>query len=407
MNQSVRSVARLSLALASVLLLNSALGQSTNYVNFEGKQTSPIRLSPDGSRLFAVNTPDCRLSVFDVSNPGNPILIAEIPVGVEPVSVNPLNSDEAWVVNEVSDSISVVSVSRHIVTDTIYVKDEPADVVFAKGKAFVTAARKNEVRVFDITNHTQLASIAVQGENPRSLVVNSNATKVYAAFALSGNRTTLIPADQAPAQPPPTNPNLPAPPQVSLIVDATDAAWTNVVRYTMPDNDIVEIDTTSLSVSRYFPRVGTVNFSLAVHPISGDLYVAGTDARNLTHFEPNIRGSFVTNQICRVNVGSGAVTRFDLNPGLNTNLMPNLPAKTNALAQPTALVFGPSGGTMIVAAFGTDRIAKVDPVTGNVLSRIEMGTAPGSAADPRNKRGPRGLALGRPGTQRLYVLNRL
>src|SRR5215212_7560015 len=142
---------------ALILFSCNGFAQVTNFVNFEGKQTSPIRLSPDGTRLFAVNTPDSRLSVFDVSNPGNPILIAEIPVGVEPVSVNPLNSDEAWVINEVSDTISVVSVSRHIVTDTIYVKDEPADVVFANGRAFVTAARKNQVRVFDVASHADVA----------------------------------------------------------------------------------------------------------------------------------------------------------------------------------------------------------------------------------------------------------
>src|SRR5258706_7841055 len=203
MNYVVRFFVCLCLAVTSTFSCRNALAQSTNYVNFEGKQTAPIRLSPDGMRLFAVNTPDCRLSVFDVSNSGNPILIAEIPVGVEPVSVNPLNSDEAWVVNEVSDSISVVSVSRHIVTDTIYVKDEPADVVFAQGKAFVTAARRNEVRVFDVTNHTSVATILLLGENPRSLVVSSNASKVYVAFALSGNRTTLLPVGRAPAQPPP------------------------------------------------------------------------------------------------------------------------------------------------------------------------------------------------------------
>jgi hypothetical protein len=78
------------------------------FVNFEGKQTSPIRLSPDGTRLFAVNTPDARVSVFDLSNPTHPILIAEIQVGLEPVSVNPRSNDEAGVVNEVSDSVSVV-----------------------------------------------------------------------------------------------------------------------------------------------------------------------------------------------------------------------------------------------------------------------------------------------------------
>src|SRR5256885_8837852 len=254
MNPVVRLFARVFVCFVACLLVRTAVAQSTNFVNFEGKQTSPIRLSPDGTRLFAVNTPDSRLSVFDVSSAENPILIAEIPVGIEPVSVNPLNSDEAWVVNEISDSISVVSVSRHIVTDTIYVKDEPADVVFANGKAFVTAARKNEVRVFDITNHTLLGTIPLQGENPRSLVVNSNGTKVYAAFALSGNRTTLIPPNRAPAQPPQavgsTNP---PPPQVSAIVDAVEAFGTNGIAYHMADNDVVEIDTTALAVSRYFP----------------------------------------------------------------------------------------------------------------------------------------------------------
>src|SRR6266700_3120719 len=139
----------LALSAFAVFVAATVCAQNS-YVNFEGKQTSPVRLSPDGTRLFVVNTPDARLSVFDVTQPSNPRLISEIPVGIEPVSVNPRNNDEAWVVNEVSDSISVVSVSQHIVTDTIYVKDEPADVVFAQGKAFVSAARKNQIRVFDI-----------------------------------------------------------------------------------------------------------------------------------------------------------------------------------------------------------------------------------------------------------------
>jgi YVTN family beta-propeller protein len=58
-----------------------------------------------------------------------------------------------------------------------------------------------------------------------------------------------------------------------------------------------------------------------------------------------------------------------------------------------------------VAAFGSDRVAKVDP-NGNVLARIDIGSEIGSIADPRNKRGPRGLALNA-GAQRLYVLNRI
>ena len=72
---------------ACAFLCASAL--RVQYVNFESHQMRPICLSPDGTRLFAVNTPDGRLSVFDVSNTANPlpVLIREIAVGMEPVSV--------------------------------------------------------------------------------------------------------------------------------------------------------------------------------------------------------------------------------------------------------------------------------------------------------------------------------
>jgi len=395
-------------SLASALLTSEVRGQ-TSYVNFEGKQTSPVRLSADGTRLFAVNTPDARLSVFDVTQPSNPRLIAEIPVGVEPVSVNPRSDDEAWVVNEVSDSISVVSVSQRIVTDTIYVKDEPADVVFAGSNAFVSAARANRISVFDALGHNLVTNIAVAGENPRALAVSTNGNKVYAAFALSGNHTTIIPASSAPPQSPPTNTNLPAPPQVGLIVDATNSAWfPSVIKYNMPDNDVVEIDVITFGVTRYFSRVGTVNLGLAVNPATGDLYVVNTDARNLIHFEPGVRSHAVDNRVSRIALATGAVTPFDLNAGIDYSILPNLPALTNALAQPTALVFDPSGSFFYVAAFGSDRVAKVDANNPtNILARIELcPTALGSTADPRNKRGPRGLALNS-STQRLYVLNRI
>ncbi|MDB6113023.1 MAG: hypothetical protein JWR69_4773 [Pedosphaera sp.] len=392
------------LLLAACVPYAAVFAQST-YVNFECKQTSPVRLSTDGRRLFAVNTPDARLSVFDVTHPSNPALLAEIPVGVEPVSVNPRTSDEVWVVNEVSDSISIVSVSQRSVTDTLYVPDEPADVVFAGGRAFVTAARKNMIVVFDVISHARLASIPVSGVNPRALAASIDGTKVYAAFALSGNHTTIIPESIAPAQAKPTNPSLPTPPKAGLIVEASDPAWANVIKYQMPENDVVEIDVASLSVTRYFTNLGTINLGIAVRPDNGDLYVANTDARNLVHFEPVLRGHVVDNRITEITIGTGARTFYDLNPGTDYGILPNRTAMTNALAQPTAIVFDPSGNFFYVAAFGTDRIASVDK-NGNILARIDVGNAAGSVADPRHKRGPRGLALNA-GAQRLYAFNRI
>jgi YVTN family beta-propeller protein len=173
----------------------------------------------------------------------------------------------------------------------------------------------------------------------------------------------------------------------------------------MPDNDVVEIDAQSLAITRYFSGVGTVNLGLAVHPFSGDLFVANTDARNLVHFEPGVRGHAVDNRLTRIGITNGAITVFDLNPGIDYGTLPNPAAQATALAQPTAAVCDPIGEFLYVAAFGTDRVARVD-TNGNVLSRIEVGPSSGAAVNPRTKRGPRGLALNAI-ARRLYVLNRI
>jgi YVTN family beta-propeller protein len=378
-----------------------------SFVNFEGAQTNPVRISADGTRLFVVNTPDARLAVYSLANPASPQLITEIPVGIEPVSVTPRTSDEVWVVNQVSDSISVVSVSQRIVTDTIYVEDEPADVVFAGSpqRAYVSVSRFNQVQVFDVSTHARVATIALTGSNPRALATSADGSRVYAALALAGNRTTIIPAANAPAPPPPTNPSLPPAPQQGIIVDATDPSWTSVVRYTMPDNDVAEISTSTNTVSRYFSGVGTTNLGIAVRPGTGEIYVANTEARNRVRFEPTLRGHIVDNRVTRVGT-AGQVTAFDLNPGINYSVLPNTTALSTALAQPAGLVFEPGGAAYWVAAFGTDRVARVDAATGSVLARVEIGNATGATADPRNKRGPRGVSI-HPTAGYLYVANRL
>jgi YVTN family beta-propeller protein len=398
--------------LLSALLVLSGAGRAvaqTAYEHFESPQVHPARLTPDGTKLLVTNTADSRLSVFSLSSPQSPTLLAEIPVGLEPVSVNARTNDEVWVVNHVSDSISIVSLSQGLVVDTLQVGDEPADVVFAGSpqRAFVSVARRNEVRVYDPVTRALVKTIALQGEHPRALAVSPSGGSVYAAFALSGNRTTIIPASLAPAQPAPTNTSLPPAPDSGLIVDATDPNWSSAIRYTMPDNDVVEINAGTQTVTRYFSRVGTVNLGLAVHPTTGALYVANTDARNLVRFEPTLRGHIVDNRVTRITTGSTpSITPVELNPGLDYSVLPNATAKSTALAQPTDILVEPSGASAWVAAFGTDRVARIDTATGNVVARVEVGPSTGATVNPRTKRGPRGLAL-HAASGSLYVVNRI
>ncbi|MGD0362815.1 MAG: beta-propeller fold lactonase family protein, partial [Bryobacteraceae bacterium] len=234
-----------------------------------------------------------------------------------------------------------------------------------------------------------------------------NGGTVFVAFALSGNHTTIVPYEISPPPPPPVNPALPPPPQVSLIIDASDPAWTKNIKYTMPDNDVAAISTTTLAVTKYYPHLGTVNLGLAVNPSSGNVYVANTDALNLVMFETALNGHIVNHQISSVNPTTGQTQIWNLNPGINYAQLPNPSALATALAMPAAIVFEPSGRYLYIAAFGTDRVGIFDTTAGAVKNFIEIDPqATGANINPASKRGPRGLALN-PGAGLLYVLNRI
>ena len=98
-----------ALALACALYLSTA--QAADFVAFESGPVRPMALSPDGSRLYAVNTPDNRLEIFTVSDAGTLVHAASVPVGLEPVAVAVRNASEVWVVNHLSDSVSIVNTS--------------------------------------------------------------------------------------------------------------------------------------------------------------------------------------------------------------------------------------------------------------------------------------------------------
>src|ERR1700683_1073239 len=196
---SVRAAFLAAFVILVALVTTTAQAPPPAFANFEAAQTNPIRLSPDGTRLFAVNTANSSLSVFDVTTPATPSLLAQIPVGLGPVSVNPLSDNVAWVVNQASNSVSIVSVSQGIVTNTIAnLISEPMDVVFAgTNQAYVSVSRSNQIMVFNATTFAPISTIPVFGDNPRAMAVSPDKSTVYAAFALSGNATTLGPEKDA------------------------------------------------------------------------------------------------------------------------------------------------------------------------------------------------------------------
>jgi DNA-binding beta-propeller fold protein YncE len=336
-------------ALCLAALMTSAASAAPAFITFESGQVRPLALSADGSKLFAVNTPNNTLLIYGVTSLGI-YKQSEVSVGMEPVAVAVRNSNEVWVVNLLSDSVSIVTLSgTPRVTRTLLVGDEPRDIVFAGtgGKAFITTAHRGQQRtdasiaavpgagdpqlttpgvgradvwVFDpaalgnTLGGTPLKILSFFSDTPRALAVSPDKKTVYAAAFKSGNQTTtvfeLIVCDgfnpNAPCNPfgipapggkpgPGTNFEGKRAPETGLVIKFNNTSghweddlgrnWDAAVRFKLPDRDVFSIDANALTQKASFAHVGTTLFNMVTNPKTGKLYISNTEAVNEVRFE--------------------------------------------------------------------------------------------------------------------------
>ncbi|RKG95534.1 hypothetical protein D7V97_37070 [Corallococcus sp. CA053C] len=454
---SRRGLAR---ALSAALLLLSLPSFAQHFTVFESGQVRPLALSPNGQWLFAVNTPDNQLEIFQVGT-GGLVHTGSVPVGLEPVAVAARSNDEVWVVNHLSDSVSIVRVDAGghggAVTRTLLVGDEPRDIVFAgtgKKRAFITAAHRGQntafdpqlttpgvgradVWVFDSENlgatlgGTPLTRVSLFGDTPRALAASPDGSRVYAAAFHSGNRTSVVHESLVPnggesvggVPGPNVNHQGLAAPEVSVIVkyngqdwlDVLNRPWTQSMRFSLPDKDVFAISATAnppVQVSGAggsYSGVGTILFNMAVNPVSGKVYVSNTEARNDLRFEgpgtlvgSSLRGHLHESRITVL--GSSGVVPRHLNSHINYAACcapaPNAESE-KSLAQPMGMAVTSNGATLYVAAFGSSKLGVY------ATSALEAGTFVPSTANQiaLTGGGPTGMVLDE-ARNRLYVLTR-
>lgn len=410
----------ISLGLFVFFALSTAANAQTGFFHWESPHISPLALTPDNNRLLAVNTADNRLEIFDVTS-GTPIWTRSISVGLDPVSVRPRNNAEVWVVNHVSDSISVIDLLTNRVVRTIATADEPTDVVFAgtPQRAFVSVSQRNQIMVFDPANPGAApTTIAIEGEEPRALAVSADGATVYAAIFESGNATGAIRQQDvsnatgpyAGQNPPPNSGNVfsppltaglpPAPPVAQIVrrntggqwLDGNGRNWSSFVSWNLHDHDVAMINASSLAVT-YASGIMTTVMAIGVRP-DGAVTVVGTEARNEIRFEPNVQSIFIRVMLGSFNPASPtAVATNDLNPHL-TYAVRSIPQSQRDLSigDPRAIVWNADGTRGYIAGMGSNNLIVIDQA-GSRVTQIGVG------------QGPTGLAMSSDGS-RLFVMNK-
>jgi DNA-binding beta-propeller fold protein YncE len=425
----------------------AAISGTGSFTTFESGQVRPLALSSDGSRLFAVNTPGGTLEVFDIGVGGLTHAVS-VPVGMEPVAVGVRSNAEVWVVNHLSDSVSIVSLasSPPRVVRTLLVGDEPRDIVFAgpaRTRAFVTCAHRGQnvpfdpqlqtpgvgradVWVFDATDlgsgvgGTPLTIVTLFGDTPRALAASPDGSRVFAAVFASGNRTTTVlegaVADGSLPPPHDTAAGIPAP-ETGLVVgfdgahwvDGAGTIWDDKVKFSLPDKDVFVLDanaTPPVEIAA-FAGVGTTLFNMAVNPVNGDVYVSNTNSSNRVRFEgPGVHGGSTMRghaAASRITViGASGVKPRHLNKHVNYAATPGPPLEVaRSLAIPLDMAVTGDGATLYVAAFGSSKIG--------VFATAELANdtfvPSGAHQIAVSGGGPTGVVLDEP-RRRLYVLTR-
>jgi len=372
-----------------------------SFVAFESGQVRPLALSADGLRLYAVNTPDNRLEIFSTAGGLQPI--ASVRVGLEPVAVAIDPAGRAWVVNHLSDSISVVDVNAPVpqVVQTLWVGDEPRDIVFAgtgRERAFITTAHRGQnspvdpamntpsvgradVWVFDATalddepggNVERI--ITLFGDRPRPLAVSADGLRVYAGIFLSGNRTSAIAPNNFNKEPPTESADNVPQPDSGSIVQFSGASWfdadgndrSSFVPFSLPDYDVFEIDAETMTESRRVSGVGTILFNMVVNPVDGTLYVSNLDSNNHIRFSgtttrgnTSVRGHLVDQQLTLIGAGQN-VRQRPVNRHLDFSSPTGSQAERDlSLATLLDLAITQDGQTLYATAFGSQKLAVFD-----------------------------------------------
>jgi len=376
--------------------VQAPISTNAGHPTFMSPHSKPIVIN--GRFVYAANTADDTVDVIDSVTRQ---IVVRINVGIDPVglAVRP-DGMEVWVANHVSDTVSVIDTDpanptlHHVIAtvqaidtfgfSTLF--DEPVGIAFASNqKAYVALGPDNEIAIVDAGTYAVTGRLPIRAQDPRAITVRGD--RLYVVAFESNNRTQL-----SGCRPENIDGDI-------CTFDAVEHVFSNnnvlslnydadiIKNPLLPDRDLFVFNTANDQLVETVETVGTLLYGLAVDS-NGRVFVSQADALNdengragtLKEGLTEMENRAFLNQITRIDCASGCAGPefFELEP-----LPPVHPDTGMALATPFGIQVTEDDSTLVVTLAGSNKLVTLDPDTGDVLDRVDVGAIPrGIALEP-------------------------
>src|ERR671911_430896 len=247
------------------------------------------------------------------SDTNSGIDVNTFPIGI---AVNP-STNKLYVVNEYSNTVSVIDTNTDTVKSTISLGNFPygIDINPLNNRIYITNRGSNTVSVLDGSVDTKLHDIAV-GKSPVGIAVNPLSNKIYVTDIITDTVTVIdgetneisakIPVGKKPT---------------GLAVDIPDKKGENNRLYVANyDSDSVSvIDTTTNEVISNITSIGDSPVGIAINSISNKLYVSNIESNTVAVIDTNNINSDDINNKTRAKNNTALLKEIKVNPTLKTS----------------------------------------------------------------------------------------
>lgn len=296
----------------------------------------PGNPSLDTARTIETSQP-VQLAALSQTAATTPDLVSQTSITVQNnPSGDVVANNQTYVLNQASNTVSVVNPVTSTVTKTITVGTAPTAVAATPDQkyVYVTNSGSGNVTVIDTSTNTVKATVKV-GSTPQDVVVNAAGTSAYVLNSGSGSMSVINTSTNKVVS------------TVSVGSNPTAVAVNPNGRYVYvarSNGTVAVVDTALANIVTNTIRVGSAPKDLVVSPTTGKLFVA--------------------------NSGSNSISVINMSNNTVTTTVP-------VASSPTSLAISPAGDVLYVA-HTTDTLTRINTSTITVMGTTAIDPAPES-----------------------------